>query len=73
MAVVIKASDQDTNDSLVRKFSKIVQFENIVAEARRRQRHIPAWRERKEKKDVWRRERKRYLSAKRRQGFKRMV
>ncbi|NOY15039.1 MAG: hypothetical protein GXP43_02370 [bacterium] len=73
MAIIIKATAQDTNDSLVRRFSKIIQFENIVTEARRRQRHIPAWRERKEKKDVWRREKRRHLSAKRRQGFKRLV
>jgi len=72
MAVVVKATDQDTNDSLVRRFAKLVQFENIVAEARRRQRRIPEWRQRKEKKDVFRRERRRSLSAKRRLSFKRV-
>ncbi len=72
MAIVIKANDQDTNDSLIRRFGKIVQFENIVAEARKRQRFIPFWQTKKEKKDVWRREKKRHSSAKRRQITKKI-
>ncbi len=73
MVVVLKATDQDTNDSLIRRFSKLIQFENIVAEARRRQRFIPKWLQRKEVKDIKRRTRKRHLSAKRRVGFKTMA
>ncbi len=70
MAVILQATSQDTNDSLIRRFSKIIQFENIVTEARKRKRFIPKWLLRKENKDIKRRTRKRHLSAKRRVGFK---
>lgn len=49
MATIVKASPQDTNDQVIRKFKKLVQEDEILEEVNRRRFHRPPSLEKKEK------------------------
>lgn len=52
---VVKRGPSDTNDSLIRKFTKKVINEGILSEIRKRDRYTPPSEERKQKKAEFKR------------------
>jgi small subunit ribosomal protein S21 len=66
MATVVVAGPQDTNDQLIKKFKKKVQQEDILNKLKEKEFYKKPALVRKEKRDEFRKRRKRRLQAARR-------
>lgn len=68
MPTIVKAGPQDTNDQIIKKFKKKILQDNLLEKIKEKEFFKKPSLIRKEKKDEFRKRRKRHLQARRREN-----